>query len=266
MIVQRLFSDQGLKRLDRLAGTRLLCAFDFDGTLAPIVARPEDACLPEEARSRLLALSRFAPLAIITGRAIDDIRPRLGFEPDFLIGNHGMEGVPGREQHGQAHLALCREWRAQLEDMLRQPALEGVQVEDKRYSLSVHYRHTPAQGVAEQILQGVLARLAPAPRIVAGKCVFNLVPQDAMHKGSALEELMRASGAEAAIFVGDDVTDEDVFRLRRQDVMSIRVEEAAGTAADFFLEDQCAILQLLDELSHRLRIARAENWVRAGEN
>ena len=259
-----LFSDQGLKRLDRLAGSRLLCAFDFDGTLAPIVARPEDAYLPQEVRARLLDLSGYVPLAVITGRAIEDIRPRLGFEPDFLVGNHGMEGVPGREQDAQAHLALCREWRAQLDVLLRRPALEGVQVEDKRYSLSVHYRHAPAQARAERVVQEVLAMLTPAPRMVAGKCVFNILPQDAMHKGSALEALMTASGAEAALFVGDDVTDEDVFRMQRQDVMSIRIEEAAQTAADFFLADQRAILQLLDALSARLRITRAANWMHAG--
>jgi trehalose 6-phosphate phosphatase len=106
----------------------------------------------------------------------------------------------------------------------------------------------------------MFARLTPAPRIVSGKYIFNLLPEDAVHKGSALEQLLRATGANGAIYVGDDVTDEDVFRLRRGDVLSVRVEPEADSAAPFFLERRQDMPQLLDALIARLRALQARNW------
>lgn len=256
--MQSLFSHDGTRRLDEIVGPGLLCAFDFDGTLAPIVPHPDQARLPEDIRGRLTALSRHAPLAIITGRSVDDIAARLGFVPDFTIGNHGMEGVPGWEAQAARHKAICAGWHRQLADLLRQPAADpGIMLEDKRYSLSVHYRqaHDPAHAAAW--LEDQFRRLSPAPRVVAGKFVFNLLAQDACNKGSALEALMRICGAPAAIYVGDDVTDEDVFRLRRPDVLSVRIEQASASAADFFLPQPADILWLLDELAGRLRAAGA---------
>jgi trehalose 6-phosphate phosphatase len=89
--------------------------------------------------------------------------------------------------------------------------------------------------------------------------VFSLLPRDAADKGSALEQLMRISGARSAIYVGDDVTDEDVFQLRRRDLLSVRVEHAPGSAAEFFLHHWLDIVQLLDALIQRLREHQARN-------
>ncbi len=93
---------------------------------------------------------------------------------------------------------------------------------------------------------------------MAGKCVFNLLPQGAADKGSALEQLMRETGAPSAIYVGDDITDEDVFRLQRRDILSVRIEKGASSKADFFLNDRIEIAQLLDELIARSRNLQAE--------
>jgi trehalose 6-phosphate phosphatase len=258
-----LLSDIGLQRLDAIAASRLLCAFDFDGTLAPIVSQPGLARLPEEVREQLISLSAYAPVAVITGRSIDDIRERLGFDPDFIVGNHGMEGVPGMESHAALHEQLCADWREHLGSALSAPRFDsGVYVEDKRDSLSVHYRQARDPDFVAQALQALFIKLMPRPRVVAGKYVFNLLPQDAMHKGDALEQLMLTGNAHNALYVGDDVTDEDVFRLRRRDVVSVRIESTVDSAADFFLPQQRDILQLLDALSRRLRAVGASNWLR----
>lgn len=255
-----LFSDAGMRRLDSIAQPGLLCAFDFDGTLAPIVAQPDQACLPPEVKQRLVALSAYAPIAIITGRSIADITPRLEFEPDYLVGNHGLEGVPGSQERSAAFIAQCRDWREMLSAALQDSSRfdPRIAIEDKRYSLSVHYRHAHDPGRAEAQLQELLARLEPPPRIVAGKYVFNVVPQDGLDKGGALEELMRISGATRVIYAGDDVTDEDVFRLKRADLLSVRVEQSAQSDAQFFLSEWNQILQLLDELIARLRTHHGE--------
>lgn len=258
-----LFSDKGRKRLDDIARPGLLCAFDFDGTLAPIVPMPEQAHLPEEIRERLILLGKHAPVAIITGRSVDDIRPRLGFLPDFVVGNHGLEGVPGWEAQAEQHRELCSGWRVQLAGALRNMFFDdpGIHLEDKRFSLSVHYRlaHDPEN--AARALETLFTRLSPRPRVVSGKYVFNLLAEDACNKGSALTRLMRISRARTAIYVGDDVTDEDVFKLRRADILSVRIEWDAGSAADFFLGQPDDVLQLLVEVTAKLHAAHARNWL-----
>jgi len=256
-----LFSETGRARFDEIVKPGLLCAFDFDGTLAPIVAHPEGAFLPPELKDRLIALSHYAPVAIITGRSVDDLRSRLGFKADFIIGNHGLEGLPGWDGRGERYLDICREWRERLNEALGlQGDGAGIWVEDKRYSLSVHYRMAADQRVAEQQLDSMFQELVPLPRVVAGKHVFNLLPEDTVHKGSALEQLLRATDANTALYIGDDVTDEDVFRLTRKDLLSVRVEAAPKSAAPYFIEHRQQVTQLLDELVARLRSMNARNW------
>lgn len=255
---------EGMQRLDQAIGQGLLCAFDFDGTLAPIVEQPQDARLPEPTRDQLLALQRHAPVAIITGRALADITPRLGFVPDLLIGNHGLEGVPGARAIAEAehHRAVCTGWRMQLDKLLAAEYPDpGVQIEDKQYSLSVHYRHAQAAARAEDDLGPLLATLDPAPRLVAGKCVFNLMPPGAGNKGSALERTMEEISGRQAIYVGDDVTDEDVFRMERAEWLSVRIEPSKTSAAPYFLQHIGETPDLLRALIERLAACGACNWL-----
>lgn len=249
-----LFSETGLQRLDQIAQSGLLCVFDFDGTLSPIVLQPERASLPLGVLQRLTELQALAPIAIITGRSVADIRGRLGWTPDFLIGNHGLEGLPGWEQHSARYAAQCQTWSCAITDVLQDTERydAGIFIEDKQYSLAVHYRLARERAKIETELHALLVTLQPLPRLVAGKFVINLLPQNAPDKGHAIEQLMRVSGAKHAIYVGDDVTDEDVFRLRRADLLTIRIERSVDSAADFFLHHRPDIMLLLDELISRL--------------
>ncbi|HEY0846959.1 MAG TPA: trehalose-phosphatase [Noviherbaspirillum sp.] len=262
-----LFSSEGHRRLDDFARHGLLCAFDFDGTLAPLVPMPEQASLPEEIRERLVELTDYAPVAIITGRSVPDICDRLRFDPDFVVGNHGLEGVPGWEEHSEQHRALCAGWMRQLQRALDDMShASGIQIEDKRYSISVHYRQARDPAQASRALERLFHTLSPVPRIIDGKFVFNLLPEDGADKGIALERLMQSCGAHRAIYVGDDVTDEDVFALQRPDVLSVRIEHHEASAADFHLEKPQDILQLLEEIRNRLHAAGSRNWVRSKES
>lgn len=262
--MSHLFSDAGRQRLAQVVQPGILCAFDFDGTLAPIVADPDRVRLPDQARVLLETLSRHAPVAIITGRSIDDILPKLDFTPDFLVGNHGLEGVPGWEAQARQHAADSSRWRKALEEALDGGGLgEGIVIEDKKYSLSVHYRAAPDQALAERRLPELFSTLEPAPRIVSGKLIYSLMPRHGGNKGSALEQVMRVAGAGSALYAGDDVTDEDVFRLHRPDVLSVHIGQHADTAADFFLphlEDMAALLQ---ELISRLQAQGAVKQIQA---
>lgn len=258
-----IFSSEGRTQLDRLIKPGLLCAFDFDGTLAPLVLQPEHAALPEELRLRLVELSAYTPIALITGRSLQDIRSRMGFEPDFVIGNHGIEGLEGWEERATNYQILCKVWHDHLAATLKD-SIEfgtGVIVENKQYSLSVHYRHAKDYKQAEARLMEIFNRLDPLPRVITGKDVLNLLPDGAADKGVAMEELIKASQAKSAIYLGDDVTDEEVFKLKRDDLLSIRVEQSEGSAANFFVPTLQDMAQLLDDLITRLKTAEARNWM-----
>jgi trehalose 6-phosphate phosphatase len=260
-MIDLLHSEKALKRLDDIVRPGMLCAFDFDGTLAPIVPQPDMATLPEAVRTHLITLSAYAPVAIITGRSIDDIHHRLGFDPDFIVGNHGLEGVPGWEGAAQEYADVCRRWKHDLELALGKPEFDpGIVIEDKNYSLSVHYRMASDPAATESALDRLFSTLKPMPRIVWGKMVFNLTPQDAGHKGTALAQLMKITSARSAIYVGDDITDEDVFRLERPDVLSVRVEHSPHTAAESYLSKPEDIVPLLDLLVQRMQALGAANW------
>lgn len=250
-----IFSKAGKEQLDNIIKKGVLCAFDFDGTLAPIVSHPDDARLPDAVGKRMATLTQLAPVAILTGRAIDDITPRLTFTPAYLVGNHGLEGIPGWEKHSSMYRDLCSKWNHALRDTL--PAWpgydSGIEIENKTYSLAVHYRHAADPDKTGEALLPFLEKTAPDALIVPGKCMVSLVPPDAPNKGIALNELMRISQAPSVLYAGDDITDEDVFRLKRKDLLSIHVEKSPASAAPWYIETHEDIIKLLDDLINRLQ-------------
>ena len=243
-------SAPGLARIRDFVGRRSLLAFDIDGTLAPIVERPWDARIPDEVQRRLVAMTASRTLAIITGRAIADAKPMLAFSPRYLIGNHGAEGVPGFESASAAYARDCSRW---LEVLRREDeawrAMPGITLEDKAYSIAFHYRQAPSRGAALRVVEERARQLVPRPRLIHGNCVLNLVPRGAPHKGDALRALLAHSGCERSLYVGDDVTDEDVFRLKLPAVLSVGIDPEPGSAADLFLPDQSEVIKLLDEVT-----------------
>ncbi len=244
-----LLSDEGRRALCALGARAPLCLFDFDGTLAPLAPDPAGVLLPAAVRAQLLALQRRVPVGIVTGRSLADMRERLGFAPDYLIGNHGLEGVPGERRRHALLAQLCAGWRDWLA-----PRVAGIDpaiwVEDKRYSLSLHYLQARDHPQAMAALSELFAQLQPAPRIIPGKCIFSLLPAGRGDKGEAVRQLLRFTQRDAALYVGDDVTDEDVFRLPDTGIFSVRVGRSDTSAARWHIDGHQAIGKLLDLLLH----------------
>ncbi|MBT1074008.1 trehalose-phosphatase [Geobacter grbiciae] len=259
-----LFSNSGRRELRAFIESTTLFAFDLDGTLAPIVADPAGIVIPSEIRTRLIHLDRMAPVAIITGRSRADALAHLGFVPRFLMGNHGAEGLPGGDESEREFVCFCRGWREQLGILLLADGSAGVVIEDKGATLSLHYRGSPDPERAHREILEAVSRLEPSPRRVSGKFVENLVPRDALHKGEALLRIMEYLGCRRAIFVGDDVTDEDVFRLRDDRIFGIRVGMRAASAARFFIREQGEIGALLDEIMAVLETSAGGNLSSTG--
>lgn len=243
-----IFSSGGLKALRSFVMPDMLCLFDFDGTLAPLVAEPTEVLLPHAVQHSLHRLQQLAKVGIVTGRSLADLSSRLEFNPHYLVGNHGIEGLPGWERRAAEFTAICAAWHSHLASRLEAIDDDGIQLEDKRYSLSLHYRHARHPSQAMQELKHLFAQLTPPPRIIAGKFVWSLLPAGAGDKGLAVERLIELAQAPRTLYVGDDVTDEDVFDLQRDDLMSVRVGAAADSAAKFFIPDKQTIVALLDQL------------------
>jgi trehalose 6-phosphate phosphatase len=252
--------------LARLGGTPLVLLLDVDGTLAPIAARPELAEVPAETRRALAALAA-APavhVGVVSGRGAADARRLAGLTHGWAIGNHGLETIaPDGEQTVDARVApfsqpLAKAVRT-LERLLA--AVPGVIVEDKTWSHSIHYRLAdPA--VVPRVRRAVedVAR-EHGLRVTTGKLVLELRPPVRVDKGTAVIALAeRLGGLEPSaslLFAGDDVTDEDAFRLLRSRVphaTTVRVgAESRDTAAELHLPDPAAVQSLLERLAEARR-------------
>lgn len=247
-----LFSAKGRAALSTFVDATTLFTFDLDGTLAPIVPEPAAVVIPDVVRQNLILLNAVAPVAIITGRCRAVALAHLGFTPRYLVGNHGAEGLPGKENSGQDFIRFCQGWKKQLQLLLPTMDASGIFMEEKGETMTLHYRQAPDTLKAQELILGAMARLTPTPRRVAGKFVENLVPQAAVDKGVALETLMGHQGSPRAIFVGDDVTDEDVFRRKNPTILGIRVAENPESAAGFYLQGQDEMAELLQEIMAQL--------------
>ncbi|MGE0527539.1 MAG: trehalose-phosphatase [Bdellovibrionales bacterium] len=249
------FTSVGQRVLEAFARKRALLALDFDGTLAPIVEDPDRAVAPDETIEVLKQLGKYMDVAVISGRSCRDLRKRLGFRPKFLVGNHGIEGLKPFANRAKAARRMVAAWRQQLRGKWTELSdAPAVWLEDKTYSLSLHYRASPQPKRARRQLKNLIRDLRPVPRIVPGKFLLNVTPEDMPHKGVALLALMAGTGAEAALFIGDDTTDEDVFRLRDRRLITIRVGAQRDSKAKFVVQRQTDVLRVLkrlrDILSH----------------
>lgn len=243
--------EHGATRLNEIVRPGMLCAFDFDGVLAPVVRDPERADIPPAVLRRLMTLSEMSRVAVVSARCVDDIAMRVDFMPEFVIGNHGLEGLPEFDSESARYHALCVEWERQLQECTAMAP--GLRIENRGCSLAVHCRMGGCDGELEQRLMKLFASLQPTPRIVAGKYALNLLPADVPGKGELLMRLRTACAAPAALYVCDDVSDDEVLKLRAQDWLTVRVDGPGE--AEFCLAHRLDMVQLLDMLIQKLEQA-----------
>jgi trehalose 6-phosphate phosphatase len=229
--------------LARYALTNLLIAFDYDGTLAPIVAIPERARMRATTRRLLRRVAERYPCVVISGRMREDLIRRLRDIPVVHVsGNHGLE--PWAED--VRYVRQVREWAENLAPRLA--SCQGVVIENKMYSISIHYRAARNKRRALRAIDAAVQDLRGTRRI-GGKLVVNLVPAGAPGKGVALDRACRLLVCDAALYIGDDDTDEDVFGTARPaQLLSVRVGPAERTGASYLLKHQSQIDTLLRQL------------------
>lgn len=240
-----ILSEEGKRVLREFTSkARCLIALDFDGTLAPITNNPSEAVMKKRVFAALGELSNVADILILTGRSVDDARRRVPQNVKYLRGNHGLEGseTVSRESIVRAY-QTTQDWLSQLGLLLSHDP--EFSLEDKKYSLSVHFRQAEDEKQARLKLQGVLARLVPQPTLIDGKCVMNVMPPGLPNKKTALIEMLNEGNYSHAIFVGDDLTDNYVFECNDPRVLSIKIGRSRLLAAPWFLRSQSAIEDFL---------------------
>jgi trehalose 6-phosphate phosphatase len=240
--VTYLFSRPHRHLLEMFASSNVLLAFDYDGTLAPLVNAPAHARMRASTRRLLGRASKLYPCIVITGRAQADALGRLrSVEVCRVVGNHGAEPSP----NGAAMRRRVRRWLPVLKARLSWR--QGVVIEDKGFSVAVHYRQARKRNSTRRAVLSA-AQLLKDVRLVGGKLVVNFLVPEA-HKGMALERERSHFACDTVIYVGDDETDEDVFQLDRPgQLLSIRVGRKRTSAASYYIRNQAEIDRLLETL------------------
>lgn len=240
----------------QLADRRPALFLDYDGTLTPIVERPEDARLPEEMRRTLEAAARVMPVAVISGRDLADVRVLVGLQQIVYAGSHGfdIQGPELRLELPEGVDALD-DLEGAAEDLDKRLAgIPGARLEPKRFAVAVHYRQVAEPDIerVEQAVDGTRARY-PRLRKIRGKRVFELRPAIDWDKGRAVAWLLATLGLDnpdvLPIYIGDDVTDEDAFSaLQGRGIGILVADHPQPSAAAYRLRGPEEVQALLHHL------------------
>lgn len=235
-----ILSAAATRALADFAREEVLLAFDYDGTLAPIAASPSCARMRATTCSLLKRVAVRYPCVVISGRSYADIsRCVRGVPVRAVFGNHGIE--PFWTSRGRA--ATVRRWLSVLESRLTD--VPGVIVEDKQYSIAIHYRRASNRARTRRAIADAVAELKGV-HTIEGKAAVNLVPGRRGYKGLALRRACGITDCRTAVYIGDDSTDEDAFgAMESERLLAIRVGRADESAARFVLPRQRDIEALL---------------------
>jgi trehalose 6-phosphate phosphatase len=274
-IVARQIGDlpHALEDSDRLDGDlvgRWPAVFlDYDGTLTPIVDRPEDALISESMREAVRGLAGRCPVCVVSGRDRRVVQELMGVDDLIVAGSHGFDiwnpaGGKIQREEGANFAELLEEVEVRLREELGE--VEGALVEPKKSSVAAHYRlvSEDERSKVRQVVEELLAEHHGELKVTPGKMVYEVQPNIDWDKGRAVLYLLEALGLEgddvAPMYLGDDLTDEDAFEALKQAspkgigifVGRAEAPEVAGrtTAADYVLDDVREVERFLNALAH----------------
>jgi trehalose-phosphatase len=237
---------------------------DYDGTLTPIVGRPDEAILSSEVKNKLHALTEKPNFStgIISGRSLSEVKTLVGINGIYYAGNHGLEiegpSIKFTNTTAEATQVEIKNLFKQLSAKLSD--IQGTIIEDKGLSLSIHYRLVKKS--KENTVREIFSQITSRPfhegkiKITSGKKVWEIRPPIDWHKGKAVELIIREMKMMlkckqlSTIYLGDDTTDEDAFKIiHRPEGWSIFIgKENTLSNADYFLESTSEVSTLLSRL------------------
>ncbi|HTL69896.1 MAG TPA: trehalose-phosphatase [Candidatus Eisenbacteria bacterium] len=241
------------------AAKKKLLLLDFDGTLVSIARTPSEVRFRDRTQKLLRQLARRPDyrLAIISGRSLRDLKGFFRLKNALYVGNHGLEMSGGRlrpppeaRRARKMRFALWKIFEKMSADFY---GLPGVLLEDKGLTLGLHFRnvgreHRPAFAEAVEYLRRH-TRVGGHPLVwKKGKKVWEVVPKIRWHKGFAAAYLLRRHRGALPIVIGDDRTDEDMFKAMRRFGITVRVGPSRATHARYYLRSQREVDRLLEAL------------------
>lgn len=257
----------GQQLAGRLGGRRPAVFLDYDGTLTPIADRPEDAIISDSMREAVRGLASRCTVCVVSGRDRPVVAQLMGIDGLVIAGSHGFDigdHLTGAVGHDAA--AGFEDLLSTVTDRLRGAieAIEGAVIETKRSSVAVHYRLVvaPERPFVGAVVDALLAEYPDQLKVTPGKMVYEIQPKVDWDKGKAVQYLLRTLHVDTdeivPLYLGDDITDEDAFRILIGNggigvvVADAGDAEEAGriTAADFMLESIGEVERFLNELAH----------------
>ncbi|KAF7829922.1 putative trehalose-phosphate phosphatase J [Senna tora] len=246
-------------------GKKIVAFLDYDGTLSPIVSDPEKAFMSKKMRATVKDISRHFPTAIVSGRCIDKVRNFVKLEELYYAGSHGMD-IKGPTKTPTSEKAILFQAASQFLPMIdevykilveKTKCVPGAKVENNKFCLSVHFRCVDEKGwsaLAEQVKSVV--NEYPKLRLSQGRKVLEIRPSIKWDKGKALEFLLESLGYANSndvfpIYIGDDRTDEDAFKVLRNRGQGIGIVVSTvpkQTEASYTLQDPSEVQQFLRRL------------------
>ena len=240
---------------DRIRQARNLFLFlDYDGTLTPIVSRPEKALCPVKVK-RLLETLRDLPgvhLAIVSGRSLEDVQAKVGVSGIIYAGNHGLEiekpGARRKNMFVSTGAPELKEITRNVQKVLKD--LPGILFEEKGPILSVHYRNVPRKCSAQifRVIEEELQSRKGRWKTTSGKRVLEIRPNVGFDKGKAVKEILKGfrSRGRLPLYLGDDQTDEDAFQVLKGRGISVFIGQSrVPSGADFFLRNPAEVQEFL---------------------
>jgi trehalose 6-phosphate phosphatase len=253
-----LFDSLGIVGKD-MAGKHTVLFLDYDGTLAPIAEKPGGVSLPSETKDTLWELAKIlgCKLAIISGRELGDLKKMVDIQDIVYAGNHGLE-IEGPKINFKS--PITQQMRLDIKSIKkvasrRLSKVKGILIEDKGLTLSVHYRLVVEADVplVKEVLKNVTQThlIRKRIRVKPGKKVFEIRPPIEWDKGKvvlwllARQQFLLGNKKISAVYIGDDVTDEDAFKALRGKGITIFVGKPKDTYADYYLRDTDEVLKFL---------------------
>ncbi|OIW02390.1 hypothetical protein TanjilG_04983 [Lupinus angustifolius] len=249
-------------------GKQIVTFLDYDGTLSPIVADPDKAFMTEKMRATLKDIAMHFPTAIVSGRSLDKVYNFVQLTELYYAGSHGMDikGPTKSQSHKKNNEAVLFQAASQFLPMINEvykilvektKCVPGATVESNKYCLSVHFRCVDEKNWASlaQKVRSVLKEY-PKLRLSQGRKVLEIRPSIEWDKGKALEFLLESLGYDNSnnvfpIYIGDDRTDEDAFKVLRSRGQGIGIlvsQIPKETNASYTLQDPSEVCQFLQRL------------------
>lgn len=237
-------------------GKKLVFFLDYDGTLTPIVDRPQDAKISDQMKAVVQALSKKCLVAVVSGRMREDVENLLGIKGLIYAGSHGFDilgsGVSMIEPRAEKIIPLVDQLTKEFKD--RVGDISGVIIEEKKFSIAIHYRLARADdfGKIKEVVDEIVTRHKEL-RLLHGKKVFEIMPAIHWNKGMAIRWIMKTLNISwsdsSVVYIGDDTTDEDAFRVVRSRGKAILVsQENYPSSADFIVKNPDEVKKLFEQI------------------